>query len=75
MNPVPQLPLAPLGLTLGWASREQAREDLALRRVRVVLKNGTEIWSVSGDRRLVDVYAKAAKQAMWTVIRNERGLL
>lgn len=69
------LPPAPYGLTLGWASKQQAREALALRACRCVLKADDELWTVSGPLRLAEGYAKRCKRVGgYTVIFNERGV-
>lgn len=68
------LPTQPHGVTLTWADRAQAREDLALRRARCVVKHGDELYALSGSRLLVDGYAKRCKGAGWTVVRDPKGI-
>jgi hypothetical protein len=68
------LPLQPHGVTVTWADRNQAREDLALRRERCAVKHGDELYSVAGDYRVVDGYARRCKGAGWTVVRDPKGI-
>lgn len=72
---IPQLPTQPHNVTVGWADREQAKEDLALRRVQVVLRLADDLYTLSGPVLAVDGYARSCKRLVGaTVIRNIRGL-
>ena len=69
-----ELPLQPPGLTVQFLRPDEAEEDLCLRKVRVVLKRGDELYGVYGPSYLVDGYAKRAKKQSWTVVCNAKGV-